>query len=115
MAKIQMAAFSRSDIPQEKRTPFYLYIDEFQNFATESFLVILSEARKYGLSLIMAHQTLSQIPDELRSLILGNTGIQVYFRLNRSDSQLLAKEGFEYSGYEVKTVKQSSTFLLELY
>ncbi len=104
MAKIQMAVFSRSDIPQEKRTPFYLYIDEFQNFATESFLVILSEARKYGLFLIMAHQTLSQLPDELKNLILGNTGIQVYFRLNRHDAQLLAKEGFEYSGYEVKTV-----------
>jgi len=104
MAKIQMAAFSRSDIPQNKRTPFYLYIDEFQNFATESFSVILSEARKYGLSLIMAHQTLAQIATELRSLILGNTGIQVYFRVNRHDAQLLAKEAFEYSGYEVKTM-----------
>jgi hypothetical protein len=103
MAKIQMAAFSRSDIPQSKRTPFCLYIDEFQNFASESFMVILSEARKYGLSLIMAHQTLAQIPDELRSLILGNTGIQVYFRVNRHDAQLLAKEAFEYSGYDVKT------------
>jgi len=104
MAKIQMAAFSRSDIFQEKRVPFYLYIDEFQNFATESFSVILSEARKYGLYLVMAHQTLAQLPDGLKSLILGNTGIQVYFRLNRSDSQLLAKEAFEYSGYEVKRV-----------
>jgi len=104
MAKIQMAAFSRSDIPQNKRTPFYLYIDEFQNFASESFSVILSEARKYGLSLIMAHQTLAQIPEELRSLILGNTGIQVYFRLNRHDASLLAKEAFEYSGHEVKRV-----------
>ena len=104
MAKIQIAAFSRSDIPQNKRTPFYLYIDEFQNFASESFQVILSEARKYGLSLIMAHQTLSQIPDELRSLILGNTGVQVYFRINRQDASLLAKEAFEYSGYEVKSI-----------
>ena len=104
MAKIQMAAFSRSDLPRSKRTPFYLYIDEFQNFASESFQVVLSEARKYGLSLIMAHQTLSQIPDELRSLILGNTGIQVYFRVNRQDASLLAKEAFEYSGYEVKTI-----------
>ncbi len=103
MAKIQLAAFSRSDLPQSKRTPFYLYIDEFQNFATESFAVILSEARKYGLSLIMAHQTLSQISEELRSLILGNTGIQVYFRVNRKDASLLAKEAFEYSGYEAKT------------
>ncbi|HHT9134607.1 MAG TPA: TraM recognition domain-containing protein [Candidatus Avalokitesvara rifleensis] len=104
VARIQMAAFSRSDTPQDQRTPFYLYIDEFQNFATDTFSVVLSEARKYGLSLIMAHQTLSQIPAELRSLILGNTGIQVYFRLNRHDADALAKEGFEYSGYEVKTV-----------
>jgi excisionase family DNA binding protein len=102
MAKIQMAAFSRSDIPSSKRIPFYLYIDEFQNFASDSFAVVLSEARKYGLSLIMAHQTLSQIPDELRGLILGNTGIQVYFRINRHDASLLSKEAFEYSGHEVK-------------
>lgn len=108
MAKIQMAAFSRSDLPQNKRTPFYMYIDEFQSFASESFSVILSEARKYGLSLIMAHQSLAQIPEELRSLILGNTGIQVYFRLNRYDSQTLAKEAFEYSGQEVKTIRKLS-------
>lgn len=104
MAQIQMAAFSRSDVPQRKRTPFYMYIDEFQNFASESFSVVLSEARKYGLSLIMAHQTLAQIPEELRSLILGNAGIQVYFRLNRHDASILAKEAFEYSGFEVKSV-----------
>jgi excisionase family DNA binding protein len=101
-----MAAFSRSDIPQEKRIPFYLYIDEFQNFASESFAVVLSEARKYGLSLIMAHQTLAQIPEELRNLILANTGIQVYFRLNRHDASLLAKEAFEYSGNEIKRVER---------
>ena len=104
MAKIQMAAFSRSDLSPERRVPFYLYIDEFQNFASESFSVILSEARKYGLSLIMAHQTLAQIPEELRSLILGNTGIQVYFRLNRQDANVLAREAFDYSGYEIKAV-----------
>ena len=105
MAKVQVAAFSRSDVPQRKRVPFYLYIDEFQNFASDSFATILSEARKYGLSLIMAHQTLAQISPELRSLILGNTGIQVYFRVNRQDAQLLAKEAFEYSGFEVKSVR----------
>jgi hypothetical protein len=104
MAKIQMAAFSRSDMPVSRRVPFYLYIDEFQNFASESFSVVLSEARKYGLSLVMAHQTLSQIPEELRSLILGNAGIQVCFRLNRHDAQILAKEAFSYSGYEVKSM-----------
>jgi len=106
MAKIQMAAFSRSDIPPSRRVPFHMYIDEFQNFASDSFAVILSEARKYGLSLTLAHQTLAQIPVELRSLILGNAGLQVYFRVNRQDAALLAKEIFEYSGYEVKTVKK---------
>jgi len=106
MAKIQMAAFSRSDLPQKKRVPFCLYIDEFQNFANDSFSIILSEARKYGLSLIMAHQSLGQIPTELRSLILGNAGIQVYFRMNRQDAQLLAKEAFEYSGKKVKTISK---------
>jgi len=104
MAKIQMAAFSRSDLPASKRVPFYLYIDEFQNFASDSFSVVLSEARKYGLALIMAHQTLAQIPEELRSLILGNAGIQVCFRLNRHDASILAKEAFEYSGHEVKGI-----------
>lgn len=108
LGKVQMAAFSRSDLPQRKRIPFYLYIDEFQNFATESFSLVLSEARKYGLSLIMAHQTLAQIPDELRSLILGNAGLQVCFRLNRQDASLLAKEAFSYSGREVKAVSSFS-------
>ena len=101
MAKIQMAAFSRANVPANKRTPFYLYIDEFQNFASESFMVILSEARKYGLSLIMAHQTLVQISGELRSLILGNAGIQVYFRVSHQDASILSKEAFEYSTLEV--------------
>lgn len=104
VAKIKMAAFSRSDVPQSRRRPFYLYVDEFQNFATDSFGVILSEARKYGLSLVMAHQTLAQLPEELRAVVLGNTGLQAYFRISRHDAQLLAKEAFRYSGREVKGV-----------
>jgi hypothetical protein len=104
LAKLQMAAFSRSDLPQSQRIPFYLYIDEFQDFATETFGVLLSEAAKYRLALIMAHQTLhGQVPAELRSIILGNTGLQVCFRVNRQDAETLAKEFFEYSGYTVKT------------
>jgi hypothetical protein len=93
-----MAAFSRSDVEPKKRVPFYLYIDEFQNFANESFSLVLSEARKYGLYLTMAHQSLSQISEEMRDLILSCTGIQIYFRLGRQDAQLLAKEAFQYSG-----------------
>jgi len=92
VSKIKMAAFSRTDIPQTERQPFYLYIDEFQNFATNSFVEILSEARKYRLSLILAHQNLSQLSEDLRDSILANCGIQACFRVNREDAQLLARE-----------------------
>jgi hypothetical protein len=105
MTKIRMAAFSRSDIPREKRVPFYLYIDEFQNFATEEFIDTLSEARKYGLVLILAHQNLSQLPKNLQDSILTNCGIQCYFRVCRRDAEILAKEAFETTGLEVKAVK----------
>jgi len=92
LSKIQMAAFSRTDIPQSQRVPFYLYIDEFQNFATRSFIDTLSEARKYKLSLVLAHQNLSQLPKELKDSILANCGIQACFRVSREDAQVLAKE-----------------------
>ncbi len=98
VAKMQMAAFSRSDVDPEKRTPFYLYLDEFQNFASDSFSGILSESRKYGLFVTMAHQTLSQISSELRNSILSCSGVQIYFRLSREDASTLAKEAFPYVG-----------------
>jgi len=107
MTKIRMAAFSRSDVPREKRIPFYLYIDEFQNFATQTFIDTLSEARKYELSLIMAHQNLSQLPKELQDSILTNCGIQCYFRVCRRDAEILAKEAFEVTGTEIKAIKLS--------
>ena len=94
LAKLQLAVFSRSELPVWQRRPFALYVDEFQNFATASFGVLLSEARKYGLSLVLAHQTLAQIPEQLTSLILGNTGLQVVFRVNRRDAERMAKESF---------------------
>jgi hypothetical protein len=92
VSKIKMAAFSRNELAVTKRQPFYLYIDEFQNFATNSFIEILSEARKYKLSLILAHQNLSQLSEDLRDSILANCGIQACFRVNREDAQLLARE-----------------------
>lgn len=92
LAKIQMAAFSRTDVPQSERVPFYLYIDEFQNFATESFIQTLAEARKYGLSLTLAHQNLAQLPLPLRASVLSNCGLQAYFRISRDDANILAKE-----------------------
>ena len=92
LSKIQMAAFSRTDLPQSKRVPFYLYIDEFQNFATQSFIETLSEARKYKLSLILAHQNLSQLPKELQASVLANCGVVSCFRVSREDAQIMAKE-----------------------
>lgn len=92
LSKIQMAAFSRTDLDQEERTPFYLYIDEFQNFATQSFIETLSEARKYRLSLTLAHQNLSQLPKELQDSILANCGIVACFRVSRKDAEIMAKE-----------------------
>lgn len=92
LAKIEMAALSRQEIPASARLPWYLYIDEFQNFATDTFEVILSEARKYGLGLIMAHQNLAALKRKLRESILGNAYTQVYFRLSRSDANELSGE-----------------------
>ncbi|MDQ3547398.1 MAG: type IV secretory system conjugative DNA transfer family protein, partial [Chloroflexota bacterium] len=114
LSKLQLAVFSRSDTPAPLRRNFYLYVDEFQNFAGDNFAVFLSEARKYGLSLVLAHQTLAQIPTELQSLILGNAGIQVVFRVNRRDAERVAKEFFSYSGYEVKhaTISRITTWSL---
>jgi len=92
LSKIQMAAFSRTDLDPEERVPFYLYIDEFQNFATQSFIETLSEARKYRLSLTLAHQNLSQLPKELQDSILANCGIVSCFRVSRKDAEIMAKE-----------------------
>jgi len=94
LSKIQMAAFSRTDLDPEERVPFHLYIDEFQNFATQSFIETLSEARKYRLSLTLAHQNLSQLPKELQDSILANCGIVACFRVSRKDAEIMAKELF---------------------
>ena len=92
LSKIQMTAFTRTDIEQEDRIPFYLYIDEFQNFASENFIEALSEARKYGLFLLLAHQHLSQVPRIVQDSILTNCGVQVCFQISRNDASIMAKE-----------------------
>ena len=92
ITKIQLDAMSRSDIKNvADRRPFYLYVDEFQNFATESFAVILSEARKYGLRLTVANQYISQMPDEVRDAVFGNVGSMVTFRVGADDADYLSK------------------------
>src|SRR5206468_11927960 len=91
VTKIQLAAMGRADMPQEQRRPFYLYVDEFQNFATDSFATILSEARKYGLNLTVANQYISQIPDNVREAVFGNVGSMISFRVGAADSTFLGK------------------------
>jgi hypothetical protein len=92
VTKIQLAAMSRADIPNlADRRPFYLYVDEFQNFATDSFAVILSEARKYGLNLTVANQYISQMSEPVRDAVFGNVGTMVSFRVSPDDSPFLVK------------------------
>lgn len=93
VTKIQLAAMSRSDIPDIKdRRPFYLYVDEFQNFATDSFATILSEARKYALNLTVANQYISQMNDTVRNAVFGNVGTMITFRVSADDAPILAKQ-----------------------
>ncbi len=92
ITKIQLAAMSRVDTPEKERKDFYLYIDEFQNFSTESFANILSEARKYRLNLIMAHQYIEQLDEKVKPAVFGNVGTIVSFRVGAADAEELVKE-----------------------
>ncbi len=89
---IQIAAMSRVDTPEKDRQDFFLYVDEFQNFATPSFANILSEARKYRLSLIMAHQYVAQLDEVVADAVFGNVGSMVAFRVGAGDAEALEKE-----------------------
>jgi len=92
ITKIQLAAMSRVDIPEKERRDFYLYIDEFQNFSTDSFANILSEARKYRLDLILAHQYIEQLTEKVKPAVFGNVGTMIAFRVGAADAEELAKE-----------------------
>jgi type IV secretory pathway TraG/TraD family ATPase VirD4 len=92
VSKIQMAAMRRARVPEEQRTDFYLYIDEFQNFTTDSIATILSEARKYKLNLIIAHQYMPQLKQEIRDAVLGNVGTIGAFRIGAEDAENLEKQ-----------------------
>src|SRR5437588_2067081 len=92
VARLGLAALSRADVQEEERRDFFLYLDEFQTFSTLSLANMLSELRKYRLNLILAHQYLSQLDDELKDAILGNVGTIVSFRIGPEDAEILAKE-----------------------
>ncbi|OGZ24821.1 MAG: hypothetical protein A2896_00350 [Candidatus Nealsonbacteria bacterium RIFCSPLOWO2_01_FULL_43_32] len=92
ITKLQLAAMSRVDMPEEERKDFFLYVDEFQNFATTSFVNVLSEARKYRLALILGHQYITQMEEEVRDAVFGNVGTIVSFRVGAEDAEYLEKE-----------------------
>ena len=90
--KILISAMSRQDVPEEQRPDFYLYVDEFQNFATPDFAVILSEARKYHLNLTVANQFVGQIEEEVKQAVFGNVGTLIAFRIGVTDANFLQHE-----------------------
>lgn len=92
LSQFQWAAMRRAAMPDAARTPFYLYIDEFQSFATDTLTSMLAEARKYGLSLILAHQYLDQLTDEIRQSVFGNAGNLIAFRVGQRDARILEDE-----------------------
>jgi len=92
VTQFQLAAMSRADIPPSERRDFYLYVDEFQNFATDSFATILSEARKYNLSLVVANQYMAQLREEVKNAVFGNVGTLITFRVGADDAAVLMKE-----------------------
>ncbi len=92
ITRIQLAAMERVSIPEQDRKDFYLYVDEFQNFATESFANILSEARKYRLNLTMTNQYIEQLDEKVQAAIFGNVGTLISFRVGPSDAEILERE-----------------------
>lgn len=92
VSRIGLAALSRSDIAEEERRDFFLYLDEFQNFTTQSLTTLLSETRKYRLNLILAHQYLAQLDSKVSQAVFGNIGTVISFRVGAPDAEVLAKE-----------------------
>ncbi|MBZ9571808.1 type IV secretion system DNA-binding domain-containing protein [Patescibacteria group bacterium] len=112
ITKLQLAAMSRVDVPEEQRRDFFLYVDEFQNFATESFVNILSEARKYRLSLTLGHQYIAQMEDSVRDAVFGNVGTLISFRVGAEDAEYLEKEFIpEFSATDLVNLAKYNIYL----
>lgn len=113
--RILMAAMSRQDMPMDQRKDFYLYVDEFQNFATQDFAQILSEARKYRLNLVVANQFIGQIDDEIKNAVFGNVGTLVAFRVGVSDANFLQHEFTPtFNETDLTNVERYHTFIKTL-
>jgi hypothetical protein len=92
VSKLQVAAFGRADLPETERRDFFLYVDEFQNFTTESFATILAEARKYRLNLNITNQYFAQLTEPIRDAVIGNVGTLISYRVGAEDAEFLAHE-----------------------
>jgi len=110
VSKIQEAALSRVNVRKRDRRPYRLIVDEFQHYATKSFEEILSEAAKYGLSIMMANQTLDQLEQTLLASVLSNATVQIYFRCSRQDADILARQAFRATGKQIKFQLNSKDF-----
>jgi len=110
VSKIQLTAMARASQPEEERVPFYLYVDEFQNFVSESFEIILSEARKYKLCLTIAHQFTGQLPSRLYDAVFGNVGTLIVFEVGVDDATALEKQLGKFSKDDVINLERFHTF-----
>lgn len=111
VAKMQVAAFQRADTPEEERKDFYLYVDEFQNFTTDNFKTILSEARKYRLNLNITNQYVAQLPEDIRNAIIGNAGTLITFRIGAEDAEALNKEFDNVTPSDIANLPFATTYI----
>ncbi|MCH7664264.1 MAG: type IV secretory system conjugative DNA transfer family protein [Chloroflexi bacterium] len=119
VSKLQMAAMARADMPESERKNFYLYIDEFQNYTTDSIATILSEARKYKLNLIMAHQYLGQLVQQndtkILDAVLGNVGTMISFRIGSEDTETMERQFAPvFNAYDLINVDKYHAFMRTL-
>lgn len=111
VTKIQMAAFSRQDMPEAQRNPFYLYIDEFQNFTTDSLATIMAEARKYALGLAVTNQYIAQLDESIKNAVMGNVGTMIAFRVGAADAAELIKEFDRVSLEDMVNVEKQNFYI----
>ena len=111
MTQFQLAAMSRADVPESERKDFYLYVDEFQSFASDAFVSILSEARKYRLCLTLSHQYIDQLLPEIRDGVFGNVGSIISFRVGHKDAEVLEQEfGETYTARQFTTLSNREVY-----
>ena len=112
VGKLLMAALSRGEIPQDQRKDFYLYIDEFQNVTTKSIATILSEARKYRLDLVVAHQFIGQLEDDIKKAIFGNVGSMISFRIGADDAEFMEQQfGPVFAAHDLMNIDNYNAYV----